>query len=142
MTMPDFNAAIGRIFAAFNVEPPAEETVLAWYDVAGNIPGGEAASWCVRQFIAGKSRLFRGDNVSRELVALYEEFKRLRQVERFHAQAAAPRQECPECTPGFPGFVRVRCIIGKLEYQQLYRCRCNHDPRFSRIPRYTAEEVR
>ena len=134
MDRADFNAAISQIYAAFNLDAPAAQTVNAWYDVAGHIPSGEAASWCVRKFIAEKSRLYRGDNVSRDLAELYEEYKRQREAERYRQQAV--HAACPECDPRIPGFVLVETRVENLSYRWLYRCRCNHDPRFARVPLY------
>ena len=136
MDRADFNAAIAQIYAAFNLDAPPAQTVNAWYDVAGHFPSGEAAAWCVRQFIAGKSRLYRGDNVSRDLAELYEDYKRQREVEHYRQQAAHGMTCCPECDPRIPGFVLVQTRMGKISYRWLYRCRCNHDPRFARVPLY------
>lgn len=136
MDRPDFEAAVAKICAAYAFEAPNVDTINAWYELAGTIPAGRAAVWVVREFMERTPRITRGMNVGKMLKDLYAEWRNKQDGQRFAAQSIGRAQGCPHCTPGFPGFVRVRQVEGGLTYERLYRCVCNHDPRFAHVPAY------
>lgn len=143
MTRSDFDDAIGKICAAFVFDTPSTTTLDQWYSVAGHIPEGGAAAWVVREFMRRKSRIYRGDNISKELVDLYEEYRKERQINKFRAEAAKQKSGCPDCSAVFPGWihVHVRAHGDEPESWPLLKCACNSDPRFMHKQGWTREQI-
>lgn len=143
MNRSDFDEAVTQICAAFVFEVPGETTLAQWFSVAGHIPAGGAAAWVVREFMCRKSRIYRGDNISKELLDLYEEYKKEKQVNSFRVQAAKQQAGCPDCSTCFPGWIRVhvRAHGDEPEAWPLFKCACNSDPRFLHKQGWTREQI-
>ncbi|WP_300907456.1 hypothetical protein [uncultured Desulfovibrio sp.] len=142
MTRLEFDAAVQKICAAFVFPEPEDATLHAWHQVAGHMPL-MASAWVVNEFIRRTARMTRGTNLGYELNALYEEYKKNRQVESFREACSRPREGCPDCSHGFPGWIRVHvhAHAGEGDYIQLFRCACNTDPRFQRFAAWTRDQI-
>lgn len=138
MTRQDFNLAMQKICAAFVFPEPAEATLAAWYQLAGQMSLQDAA-WVVNEFISRNSRLTRGVNIGRELKLLHDEYERSQQ-----GKAAVSVTGCQDCSKDVPGWIRVRSHPhGDITYTETFlcRCACNHDPRFAKYQCWTREQL-
>lgn len=138
MTRQDFDLAVQKICAAFVFPEPSEAALAAWYQLAGQMSLQDAA-WVVNEFISRNSRLTRGVNIGRELKLLHDEYERSRQ-----GKAAVGVTACPDCSAGVPGWIRVLSHPhGDVTWSEtcLYRCACNHDPRFAKYQAWTREQL-
>ena len=142
MTRPEFDAAVRKVCAAFVFPEPEDATLHVWHQVAGHMPL-PASAWVVNEFIRRTARMTRGTNLGYELSALYEEYKKAQQAERFRATSGKPQEGCQDCTPGFPGWIRVHVHAhgNEGECVQLFRCACNTDPRFQRFQAWTRDRI-
>lgn len=145
MTLEEFEAAISKICAAFVFPYPEKDTISAWYQVAGSMTL-RASKWVVDEFIRTTGRITRGINLGHELEELNAEYKKNQKAEEFRRQReniADSAQRCPDCSAGFPGWIRVhvRAHGDEPESFPLYRCACNKDSRFLHKQAWTREQI-
>lgn len=141
MTRTEFDAAIQKICAAFVFPYPAEDTLLAWHQVAGGMDLRDSA-WVVDAFIRRNGRITRGVNLGHELAALHAEYatQQLGQQYSAHKKQAG----CEQCSRTHPGFFRVHIYAHGHEPESpsaLFRCACNSEPQFAAYPAWTRAQI-
>lgn len=137
MKRPHFDAMIAKICAVFVFPYPQEETLAAWFDMAGTIEFGKASQWVCEEFCTRNKRITRGTNIGAELLELGKEYRKNAYV---HA-VCAEQKGCKNCSDLMPGFIFTSYFEGTRPYRCVHVCVCNTDPRYKDRPHRTLDDV-
>lgn len=140
MKRPQFDAMIAKICAAFVFPFPAEDTLDAWYQLAGErMEFGAPSMWVCNEFCTRNKRITRGTNVGAELADIWKEYRKDKFLSA--SLAASEQNGCKECSKAMAGYIFAMQYNGSFKYRCMLLCTCNTDPRMAKFPHFTRDSA-